>query len=124
MNDKTASSDIVPRRRHAMRRRAAASSTVLRDGSVIRLRVTQSCLTLLFVACSHAPPADFAPDPGLVAQIRDLRIVTTQARVCPGGWIQASYEAALAARPRAPFPRSYDPTHPPRPPAALLPPSS
>src|SRR5437870_907577 len=114
MNDKTASSDIVPRRSHAMRRRAAASSTVLRDGSVIRLRVTQSCLTLLFVACSHAPPADFAPDPGLVAQIRDLRIVTTQDRVCPGGWIQASYEAVLADGSRVPFARSYDRKHPPR----------
>src|SRR3989442_13660931 len=114
MNDKTASSDIVPRRRHAMRRRAAASSTVLRDGSVIRLRVTQSCLTLLFVACSHAPPADFAPDPGLIAQIRDIRIVTTQDRACPGGWIQASYEAVLAAGARVPFARSYDKKHPPR----------
>src|SRR2546428_8814270 len=114
MNDKTASSDIVPRRRHAMRRRAAASSTVLRDGSVIRLRVTQSCLTLLFVACSHAPPADFAPDPGLVAQIRDIRIVTAYARACRGAVMPTSYEAVLVGGSRLPFARSYDKNHPPR----------
>src|SRR5437667_9208718 len=61
------------------------------DVSLQRLSVTT--LSLTFLACSHAPPADFAPDPGLVAQIRDIRIVTAQDRACPGGWIQASYEA-------------------------------
>jgi len=72
-------------------------------------------LTFFVVAaCSHAPPADFAPDPGLVAQIRDIRIVTAQDRACPGGWIQASYEAVLADGSRVPFARSYDKKHPPR----------
>src|SRR5207247_194197 len=77
--------------------------------------VTPFCLTLFVVAaCSHAPPPDFAPDPGLIAQIRDLRIVTTQDRACPGGWIQASYEAILADGSRVPFARTYDKKHPPR----------
>src|SRR2546426_12063151 len=34
--------------------------------------------------------------------------------VCPGGWIQASYEAVLADGARVPFARSYDKKHPPR----------
>src|SRR3989454_10252454 len=34
--------------------------------------------------------------------------------VCPGGWIQASYEAVLADGSRVPFARSYDKKHPPR----------
>src|SRR5437870_9719437 len=76
--------------------------------------MTQLCLTLFFAACSHAPPPDFAPDPGLIAQVRDLRIVTTQDRACPGGGIQASYEAILADGSRVPFARTYDKKHPPR----------
>src|SRR3989441_6431699 len=69
----------------------------MNHGFARRLRVTSFCLTSFAVAaCSHAPPADFAPDPGLIAQVRDLRIVTTQDRACPGAWIQASYEAILA----------------------------
>src|SRR5207249_1880000 len=115
MNDTTASSKIVARRRRAIRRLATPSRTSLRDASVIRFRVTPFCLTLFVVAaCSHAPPADFAPDPGLIAQVRDLRIVTAQDRACPGGWIQASYEAVLADGSRVPFARSYDKKHPPR----------
>lgn len=74
------------------------------------------CVTLLFgvAACSHAPPADFAPDPGLVGQIRDIRIVTAYPRVCPGGIIFATYEAVLADGARVPFATSYDKNHPPR----------
>jgi hypothetical protein len=71
-------------------------------------------LTLFAVACSHAPPADFAPDPGLVGQIRDIRVVTTYARACPGGFMPTSYEAVLADGSRVPFSRSYDKNHPPR----------
>src|SRR5258706_16286895 len=58
----------------------------------LRLCLTTFCATLLLGACSHAPPEGFAPDPGLVAQIRDIRIVTTYARTCPGAVIPASYE--------------------------------
>src|SRR2546421_10204386 len=87
----------------------------MNDGSARRLRVTSFCLTFFIVAaCSHAPPPDFAPDPGLISQVRDLRIVTTQDRACPGGWIQTSYEAVLADGSRVPFARTYAKKHPPR----------
>src|SRR5207245_7624055 len=59
-------------------------------------------------------PADFGPDPGLVAQVKDIRIVTSYARACPGSVIAASYEAVLASGERVPFARSYDKKHPPR----------
>ena len=87
--------------------------TFFRDASLQRLFVT-TFVVMSFVACSHAPPADFAPDPGLISQVRDLRIVTTQDRACPGGWIQTSYEAVLADGSRVPFARTYDKKHPPR----------
>src|SRR5436309_4860410 len=91
-----------------------AIRTVLRDAFVLRLCVTTFCATLLVCACSHAPPEGFAPDPGLVAQIRDIRIVTSYARACPGSVIATSYEAVLASGERVPFARSYDKKHPPR----------
>jgi hypothetical protein len=69
---------------------------------------------LLLIDCAHAPPADFVPDPGLVAQIRDLRFNTMPPRVCPGGTIQASYDAILADGSHVPFARTYDEKHPPR----------
>ena len=78
-----------------------------------RLLATPWLATLL-VACSHAPPADFTPDPGLVPQIRDIRIITAYARVCPGAVIPTNYEAVLADGARVPFARSYDKKHPPR----------
>src|SRR5438445_7066424 len=86
--------------------------TFLHDASLRRLSVTILGLTLF--GCSHAPPADFAPDPGLVAQVKDIRIVTSYARACPGSVIAASYEAVLASGERVPFARSYDKKHPPR----------
>ena len=88
-------------------------AAVPRDASPRRLFVTPFVVTLL-VGCSHAPPEGFAPDPGLVAQIRDIRIVTGYARACPGGVIPASYEAVLASGERVSFSRSYDKKHPPR----------
>src|SRR3989454_9121302 len=86
----------------------------MRDVSVLRHCVTSFCATVLVFGCSHAPPPDFAPDPGLVAQIRDIRIVTGYARACPGATIPATYEAVLADGSRVPFSRSYDKKHPPR----------
>src|SRR5438128_6601016 len=88
-------------------------STLLRDTLGLRLCATLFAVTLL-VSCSHAPPPDFTPDPGLVAQIRDIRIVTAYARACPGAVIPTSYEAVLADGSRVPFARSYDKKHPPR----------
>src|SRR2546430_1130787 len=101
----------TPSRRDGSRNRR---HTVLRDVYVLRLCVTVFCLTLLGVACSHAPPAGFAPDPGLVVQIRSIRIVTAYTRACPGATISANYEAVLADGARVPFSRSYDKKHPPR----------
>src|SRR5467141_4864149 len=86
----------------------------MRYASVLRLCVTSFGATLFALACSHAPPEGFAPDPGLVAQIRDIRIVTAYARACPGAVIPASYEAVLTDGSRVPFSRSYDKKHPPR----------
>ena len=78
-----------------------------------RLSVTSFIATIL-VACSHAPPADFAPDPGLVGQIRDIRIIPGYSRACPGATIPTTYEAVLNDGSRVPFARSYDKKHPPR----------
>src|SRR5881409_4498754 len=83
------------------------------DALLLRLSLTSFAATVL-ASCSHAPPPDFAPDPGLVAQIRDIRIVTGYARACPGAVIPTSYEAVLADGSRIPFARSYDKKHPPR----------
>jgi hypothetical protein len=87
--------------------------------SIFRDVVPRRCLATSFVvtalaACSHAPPEGFAPDPGLVQQIRDIRIVTQYARACPGGVIPATYEAVLATGEHVLFSRSYDKKHPPR----------
>src|SRR5213594_1208643 len=83
------------------------------DALLLRLSLTSFAATVL-ASCSHAPPPDFAPDPGLVAQIRDIRIITGYARACPGAVIPTSYEAVLADGSRIPFARSYDKKHPPR----------
>src|SRR5215470_20433112 len=88
-------------------------TTILRDGFSRRLPGTLLVATIL-VSCSHAPPADFAPDPGLVSQIRDIRIMPAYARACPGTMLQANYEAVLIDGSRVPFSRSYDKNHPPR----------
>src|SRR5882762_8735865 len=89
-------------------------STVLRDVCVLRLCVTSCCATLLAFGCSHQPPEDFAPDPGLVAQIRDVRIMPLSSRGCPGSVIQTSYDAVLTDGSHVPFARSYDKKRPPR----------
>ncbi len=65
-------------------------------------------------ACGHQPPADFAPDPALVAQIRSIQIMPGYSRVCPGAAIPAQYEAVLADGTHIPFVHSYDEKHPPR----------
>src|SRR5438876_10308067 len=83
------------------------------DALLLRLSLTSFAATVL-ASCSHAPPPDFAPDPGLVAQIRDIRMITGYARACPGAVMPTSYEAVLADGSRVPFARSYDKKHPPR----------
>lgn len=71
-------------------------------------------LVVLAAACSHGPPADFAPNAGLVARITGLRINAVPRAVCPGGQIQADYEATLNDGSTVLFERRYDKKRPPR----------
>ena len=70
---------------------------------------------LALAACTHRPPPDFAPDPGLVARIRAIDMRVPQ-RACPGQSFPASYDAVLDDGARIPFAARYDKKHPPRPP--------
>ena len=64
-------------------------------------------------ACSHRPPEDFAPDPGLVAHIRSIEMLAPT-HVCPGQTFAVSYTALLDDGTRVPFANRYDKKHPPR----------
>ena len=76
-------------------------------------RLSPIVVAVLAAACSHGPPPDFAPDPGLVAQIREIRMATgTQA--CPGETFGATYTAVLNDGALVPFETRYDRKHPPR----------
>jgi hypothetical protein len=66
----------------------------------------------LLSACAHKPPADFAPDPGLVTRIAAIRI-DVPAVACPGQTIDASYTAVLDDGSEVPFATRYDEKHPP-----------
>jgi len=67
----------------------------------------------LAAACAHKPPADFAPDPGLVARIRQIRIRAPQV-ACPGQSFAVYYDAILDDGTRIQFDGHYDRNHPPR----------
>ena len=67
----------------------------------------------LAAACSHRPPEDFAPDPGLLARIRSIEMRAPSA-ACPGQSFAASYSAVLDDGSRIPFATRYDRKHPPR----------
>lgn len=69
-------------------------------------------IPLFLAACAKHPPVDFAPDPGLVARITELRIEVPPF-VCPGQTIPASYVAVLDDGTEIPFATSYDEEHPP-----------
>jgi hypothetical protein len=69
-------------------------------------------LALLSIACAKKPPADFAPDPGLVARITELRL-DVPSFACPGQTIPAVYVAVLDDGSEVPFATSYDRDHPP-----------
>ncbi len=64
-------------------------------------------------ACSKKPPPDFAPDPGLVAEIAEIRMITRQDAVCPGRPVAAQYEAILQNGSIVPFATKYDKDRPP-----------
>ena len=65
-------------------------------------------LLLLIAACSPQPPRDFAPDPGLIAQIRQIQIIPAEARACPGAVIHADYAASAPSVPGS-LPRAKKP---------------
>ena len=68
---------------------------------------------LVAAACgSNRPPEDFAPDPGLLTQIRELRMVTPP-RACPGQALSATYSAIMNDGTAIPFATRYDRDHPP-----------
>ena len=74
-----------------------------------------SLLVLIGIAagCSKAPPADYAPDPGLLGRIKELRMTVHSGRVCPGNSFQVSYDAILDDGSRVAFATRYDKKNPP-----------
>ncbi len=76
-------------------------------------RWSAMALGLVAAACSHGPPPDFAPDPGLVAQIREIRMATST-RACPGETFGATYTAVLNDGALVSFESRYEKKHPPR----------
>jgi hypothetical protein len=70
-------------------------------------------MVLAVVGCSHGPPPGFAPDPGLLARIKDLLLTVSPDRVCPGEPIHATYEAVLDDGSAVLFEHRYDKDHPP-----------
>ncbi|MGD8727904.1 MAG: hypothetical protein PVH40_09675, partial [Gemmatimonadales bacterium] len=72
-----------------------------------------SLLLTALLACSSGPPPDFAPDPGLIAQIDQIRIHPRQDWACPGQTIRVDYDAVLQDGSVIPFSRRYDEDDPP-----------
>ncbi len=70
-------------------------------------------LVALPAACSNNPPPDYAPDPGLVSRITEIRMHFMDGRVCPGNTIRATYEAVLDDGAIIPFATHYDDDYPP-----------
>ena len=73
-----------------------------------------AAIALVALACAPNPPRDFSPDPSVVAQIQQIRIIPREPRACPGAVIQADYEAILTDGTRVPFARAYDKRNAPR----------
>jgi len=69
---------------------------------------------LVLAACGpKRPPPSFAPDPGLVEQIREIRM-STSTSACPGEGFGAVYTAVLNDGSLVPFETRYDKDSPPR----------
>jgi len=69
---------------------------------------------VLTEACGpKRPPPSFTPDPGLVEQIREIRM-STSVRACPGESFAATYTAVLNDGSMVPFESRYDEDRPPR----------
>src|SRR2546425_7966670 len=71
-------------------------------------------MLIVTAACGpKRPPPGFAPDPGLVEQIREIRMATS-IRACPGESFGAAYTAVLNDGSLLPFETRYDKDNPPR----------
>lgn len=70
------------------------------------------CAVGLAACGAKKPPPDFAPDPGLVAQITEIRMRVPE-WVCPGRTVPAAYEAVLEDGALVPFATKYDDDNPP-----------
>src|SRR5437667_9792141 len=69
---------------------------------------------IVTVGCGpNRPPPSVAPDPGLVEQIREIRMSTSM-RACPGESFGAVYTAVLNDGSLVPFETRYDKDNPPR----------
>src|SRR5438445_7643796 len=78
-----------------------------------RARPVVAALVITSACGPKRPPPSFAPDPGLVAQIHELRM-STNATACPGESFGAVYTAVLNDGSLVPFETRYDQDHPPR----------
>ncbi len=86
-----------------------------RSGRKMRTRRLSICLVLLLgLACHHGPPPDFTPDPGLIAQIREIRMAPQVDAACPGQSFRVSYTAVLEDGTTVPFATRFDRDNPPR----------
>src|SRR2546428_3384305 len=71
-------------------------------------------MLIVAAACGpKRPPPGFAPDPGLVEQIREIRMATS-IRACPGESFGAAYTAVLNDGSLVPFETRYDQDYAPR----------
>src|SRR5258705_1060284 len=69
---------------------------------------------IVTVGCGpKGPPPSFAPDPGLVEQIREIRM-SPGMRACPGEGFGAVYTAVLKDGSMVPFETGYDKDNPQR----------
>jgi hypothetical protein len=77
-------------------------------------RGVAAALIMSATACGpKRPPVTFAPESGLVQQIREIRM-STSVRACPGETFAAAYTAVLNDGSLVPFETRYDKDHPPR----------
>src|SRR5512145_2402299 len=108
----------APSRPAARRGRDPHSGVRARDQSARArgktMRWIVAAAIVLTAGCGpKRPPPSFAPDPGLVEQIREIRM-STSTRACPGESFAATYTAVLNDGSIVPFESRYDEDRPPR----------
>src|SRR5438045_2443755 len=83
------------------------------SGGRLLRRVATAALIVTAACGPKRPPPTFAPDPGLVEQIREIRM-STSTSACPGESFGATYTAVLKDGSFVPFETRYDKDQPPR----------